>query len=269
MSKKTVLKLGLICAIGFGLWRLWENDAAINAVILFCTAGVVPGTNTVLTPEQVYIVLGTVLCASLMLIFAKEVKRDVRAIRTAWHHWRQKGGTLAAAEEVAQSIVADAEAAAEQAPIRLTPSRRSARTKKTTAAGLPVAAVAAAATSGRPAVVIPVQKGPGLWQRIWAAVRPRLIIALGATLEAVLKAADHTVVWASRRSLQAYGAAAQGWRWLEPRLRRFDALLERKLKANKDVAALLHFLGEAVKLANARMAELRARFTRIHRAPEE
>jgi hypothetical protein len=88
MSKRTLLKLGLISAIGFGLWRLWESDAVINAVILFSTAGVVPGTNIVLSPEQVYIVLGTILIVSILVIFHKEFKRDARAVRTAWRQLR-------------------------------------------------------------------------------------------------------------------------------------------------------------------------------------
>jgi hypothetical protein len=265
MSKKTLVRLGLVCAIGFGLWRLWENDAVINAVILFSTAGVVPGTDIVLTPEQVYIVLGAILLLSIFVIFAKEIKRDVRAVRAAWRHWRERGGGLAAAEAVTEEIVAEAEVEARNT------SRRSRKAAKLAVAQatLPVAAVAAAATGERPAVVIAVQQGPGRWQLLWRMVRPRLIIAVGATLEMIIKAADHSVVWASRATMLAYGKCVQAWLWVEPYLRRFDARIEHTLKGNKDIAAMLHLWSELLKLMNARIAELRARFTRIPRAPEE
>jgi hypothetical protein len=261
MSKRTLLKLGLISAIGFGLWRLWESDAVINAVILFSTAGVVPGTNIVLSPEQVYIVLGTILIVSILVIFHKEFKRDARAVRTAWRQWRTRGGSLAAAEVVTEGIVAEAEA-----EVQAKPSGVRARKKPEV---LPVAAVAAAVTGERPAVVIPVATGPSRMQLLWRMVRPRLIIALGVTLETIIKVADRSVVWTSRASMRVYGRCVRAWLWTEPHFRRFDAWLERTLKRNKDVAAMLHLWGEFLKLVNAHIAELRARLTRIPRAPEE
>jgi hypothetical protein len=184
-----------------------------------------------------------------MGIFAKEVVRDVRAVCRAWRHWRQKGGTRQAAEAVTLAIVAAATANATQAAS--------------------VQPKAASAASPVPVVIIPVPAGPSLSARMWRVVRPKLIIAVGATLEFLLKAADHAAVRASRASMQLYGKAVQVWLWAEPYLRRFDAWLEHSLKTNKDIAAVIHFWNELWKTAAARVAELRSRLARTPRSPEE
>ncbi|MET0779456.1 MAG: hypothetical protein ABWY71_01340 [Candidatus Saccharimonadales bacterium] len=253
MSKKTFLKLGLICAILYGLWRLWENDAAVNAFILFCTAGIVPGTNVELTPEQVYIVLGSILFVAIMLIFAKEVLRDIRAVRSAWRNWRQKAIMATGEHHIVEEVTA-------------------AHSVTVTGTDLQpqTAAFAERKPEGSaPVVVIALPRQPGIFARMWRATRPKLIIAVGATLETILKAADRTAVLASRGSLQLYRYGMQFWLWVEPYLRRFDKWLERTLKSNKDIAAFLHMWSEFLKSANVRLVELRARLARAPRSPEE
>jgi hypothetical protein len=254
MSKKTYLKLGLIFAIVYGLWRLWENDAAVNAFILFCTAGIVPGTGVELTPEQVYIVLGSILFVSIMLIFAKELARDMRAIRSAWRNWRQKA-IMATGEH---QIVEDAEIIHDVVTVAATDPQ-------------PQAVVAAKhePAESKPVVVIALPQQPGFFAKMWQATRPKLIIALGASLETLLKFADRTAVLGSRASMRAYGYGMQFWLWVEPYLRKFDKWLERTLKSNKDVAAVLHIWSEFLKTANVRLLELRMRMTRVPRTPDE
>ncbi|HEV7454049.1 MAG TPA: hypothetical protein VGO07_02205 [Candidatus Saccharimonadales bacterium] len=253
MSKKTFLKLGLLCAIVYGLWRVWENDAVVNAFILFCTAGIVPGTGVELTPEQVYIVLGSILFVAIMLIFAKEVRRDIRAVRSAWRNWRQKAIMATGEHRIIEEITA--------------------HTVTVTATGPQPQAMEAIMdkpAESKPVVVIVLPRQPGRFAKFWRAARPKLIIALGVTLETIIKAADRAAVLASRGSLQLYRYGMQAWLWMEPHLRQFDKWLERTLKSNKDIAALLHIWSDFLKSANARLVELRARLAaRIPRAPEE
>jgi hypothetical protein len=252
MSKKTFMKLGLICAIVYGLWSLWENDAAVNAFILFCTAGVVPGTGVELTPQQVYIVLGSILFIAIMLIFAKEVRRDIRAVRTAWRNWRQKAIMSTGEHQIVEEVTTHT--------VTITATDPQPQL---------AAIVEQKPEEARPVVVIALPHQPGLFARMWQSVRPKLIIATGATLEALLKAADRTAVLISRGSMRVYGYGVQAWLWVEPYLRRFDKWLERTLKSNKDIAAGLHLWSEFLKSANVRLVELRARLARIPRAPEE
>jgi len=78
-SSEVLVVIGLVA----GAWWLWHSDAALNALILFCTAGVVPITGKVLTPEQMYLVMGGVLLVSVCVIFSRRLVHDLRAIHHA------------------------------------------------------------------------------------------------------------------------------------------------------------------------------------------
>ncbi len=65
--------------IGFGILaiiaaiELLQTQAVLSAVLLFGAAGIVPGTDIVLSPEATMWSLGGVLMASILLIFHKEI----------------------------------------------------------------------------------------------------------------------------------------------------------------------------------------------------
>lgn len=65
--------------IGFGILaiiaaiELLQTQAVLSAILLFGAAGIVPGTDIVLSPEATMWSLGGVLVASILLIFHKEI----------------------------------------------------------------------------------------------------------------------------------------------------------------------------------------------------
>jgi hypothetical protein len=65
-----------------------QLPAVIDTLLLFAAAGVVPGTDISLSPDQTLVVLGVFLFVSSVLIFLTEVRRALRALRLfAVHAW--------------------------------------------------------------------------------------------------------------------------------------------------------------------------------------
>jgi len=89
-------------------------------------------------------------------------------------------------------------------------------------------------------------------------------ITLAATIAAkiISRMSRHAVAWVRRTSITLIIGVIHTWWRIEPHLRQFDRLLERKLKKNKDIAALLHLGSELVKLVQAWITELRGRINR-------
>ncbi|HSX17459.1 MAG TPA: hypothetical protein VLH86_05165 [Patescibacteria group bacterium] len=245
MSRKTIIKLGSVFAILYGLWKLWENDAAVNALVVFCTAGVVPFSHIVLTPDQVYFVLASIMFLAVVGIFWKQWFRAARTLRSLW----RKTAVEAIAD--ATPLVAASDASATAASV----AGPKTRARKRPAPKAPI--------------VITLAPQPGHLLRFWRAVRPRLLMAVGATLETVINSLQRMAVMLSRASLEAYRYSVRAWLTVEPYLRRFDKWLEHTLKSNKDMAAVLHVWSEFLKSANARILVLRAYFGRLPRTPEE
>lgn len=240
MSNKTVVQLGLFCATLVALKWLWENEAALNAIVLFGTAGVVPGTDIVLTPEQVYMVLGGVLFVSVVAIFWRNIVRTVRRSRTFWVASR---GSVPEEGEARESSAI--------VPSAATPAK------------LPD-------TQPKPVVVITIPAQPSPLVKAWRVVRPQLLIALAVFLKLCIKGLGRMSVAMRRLSLWLYRYGVRLWMWAEPRIRRFDKQIEITVKKNKDLAAALRICSTAVKVANERIAAFRARRdTRYSRAPEE
>jgi len=233
MRKKTIIQLGLFAAGLYGLWWLWENDAAINAVVVFSTAGVVPGTRIVLSPEQVYVVLGGILGVAIIGIFWKQWVRAARFTRQTWRTtWREQTTHQAQAEHMAEPQT--------NPPI---------------------------VETAKPVIIaVPVHSR---LTRTWQRMRPKVIIVVGTTLEVLVRILQRLAVTLSRLAFKIYEYGVRGWLRVEPYLRRFDAWLERTLKANKDIAAFLHVLRELTKAAQLHIAAWRARFGRPARTPEE
>ncbi len=232
MSK--VVKLLVVVGVGVGAWWLWQSDAAMNAVVLFCTAGVVPFSGTVLTPAQMYLFLGAVLLLAFGFVFSRRLVHDLRAVHRAVVYQRKQSPESLEATEDTPVIE-------------------------------PVAAPVVAAKEV-PVVEIIIPGEPGALVRAWRAVSPRIRPAIGLTL----RVSGKIMVRMSRRALRdgrsaiigIYCYSIETWNRLQPYLRRFDAWLERSLKKNKDIAALLHVAAESRKSAQLWLADTYARLQR-------
>jgi hypothetical protein len=62
------------------VWQLGRSDVVLNALFLFAAAGVVPGTNIVLQPNEVFWALGVLLGVAVLLIFATNLRRGLLAL---------------------------------------------------------------------------------------------------------------------------------------------------------------------------------------------
>jgi hypothetical protein len=62
------------------VWQLGRSDVVLNALFLFAAAGVVPGTDIVLQPNEVFWTLGTLLGVAVLLIFATNLRRGIIAL---------------------------------------------------------------------------------------------------------------------------------------------------------------------------------------------
>lgn len=65
-------KFLIVFALALGLWRVFELEPVQNAFFEFLAAGEIPGTNIVLAPDDVFVLLATLFSMTLLLIFRKE-----------------------------------------------------------------------------------------------------------------------------------------------------------------------------------------------------
>lgn len=247
MGKRTVIQLSLVSIAFGGLCWLWFNDAALNAVLTFATAGVVPGTDTVLTTEQTYWVLAGILVVSIGLTFHKALIRDVRAIGRLF---RRRAAT--SNEEL--TVV-------EQEPEMQPVPPQSVTLKAAPSHTLIEPVVAPDAT--------PQRVKPSWLIKQWRLVRPRLFVALGVSLTYAVRAVQVTARAGQEARLTLYGYGMRLWLQIEPYIRRFDSWLERTLKSNQDIAAVLHVGREIVKPIRTRVRQLRLRLMHTSRLPED
>jgi hypothetical protein len=235
------------------VWNLGQTYTVANSLFVFAAAGVIPGTNIALNPNQVLVCLASVLGASILLIFSTNIYRGLRRIVLY----------IKARPAVAVAI-ADAETEAELRPIlagvALAPvvsgptiaeevAKPKKKAKKTKAKAAPKPA---------PVIVIKQPKQPSKTllllhvasTLIGMLVRttsdgarkhfPRLAAAFARVGNSIKRVIGHELqLLATGLALCAVGIAraarATGrfiartsvnfWRWLEPRLRSFDAWL--------------------------------------------
>src|SRR2546421_1855774 len=62
------------------VWDLGQSYTVTNSLFVFAAAGVVPGTNIVLQPDQVLWLLGSVLALAVALIFGTNMARGLRGL---------------------------------------------------------------------------------------------------------------------------------------------------------------------------------------------
>jgi len=65
------------------IWSLGQTYTVTNSLFVFAAAGVIPGTNIALNPNQVLVLLASMLAASIFLIFGTNIYRGVRKLVTA------------------------------------------------------------------------------------------------------------------------------------------------------------------------------------------
>src|SRR5262245_36587180 len=74
------IKIILWASALVGVWELGRSDAATNALFLFATVGLIPGTDKTLAPQQVFVALGVFLVLMVLLIFSTNIVRGVRRL---------------------------------------------------------------------------------------------------------------------------------------------------------------------------------------------
>jgi len=220
---------GVVLAI-LVVWNLLQSPALWEALLLFGASGVVPGTDTTLSPGATLRVLGVVLGLSFVLIFHKELWRGVRRV------FGRRGRTTAVAPEDtgAASAPAAVSAATTAMPAPLDPLQ------------------VPAAPAPKPVVVIRVPGRKGKLAYWYHAVRPMVRPAL------------RSVVAKARQSMLFVAAqAVRAWRWLEPRLRQFDRWIEKQLKSNPRIRAMLQSGNDAGRSLRVRREQVRSYLAKV------
>jgi uncharacterized membrane protein len=231
MYKKTLILVVFGLAALVTVWDLLQIDAFDNAMLQFATAGVVPGTGVVLTPNQVYVVLGVVLLLAICLIFHKELVRDIRRVCAAFRR---------------PSPVMPAEASA-PAPIPVIQAK-----------------------APKPIVDIVIPGTPGLLMKSVWYIRPRIAAGSRITWVVTARETRQAAQWAAktarRYSIIAWRSAVRAWQWAERRIRECDRLVEQRIKRNKTAASLLEAGADIGKQIQAYIMEMR---NRVNRAVEK
>jgi hypothetical protein len=232
------LKVTIWAGIVFGAWKLLHAESFYNAILQFGAAGVVPGTDIILSPQQVMWVMAAFLWICAMLIFWREVKRELWRLRQAWHRRGHKTSIIAPVQEKVIAKPALVRVSTPKQPKKSTP----------------------------PAVIITIPRKPGRLLQAYRMLRPQIIVMstrarvwLYRTVRILLARTD---AYVRRAAAAVVHTVKLIWRWTEPRIRRLDRRIEMTLKRNKDIAAILHAGSESVRIANTWLSTARDRLNR-------
>ena len=248
-GQKTILWIAaLLC-----LWELLQKQTITDAIFNFFCAGVVPGTNIILSPDAVLRgVIGVVAFGVLLLMLRPVFRRRKR------HELSHvvAGGLLAMAvterapvdvQPPALEPVAGVEATP-AAPLTSTmvsvPRRRNGAPRKLRAPQLRLPRL--------PALPFAVIRNANLPLERWQHAAARMAAIAAAAAQATLRAARKSLRWfmanataaaadisivvqvtAERLGKYIVTQSVAFWRWLEPHLRRFDAWLEARVHATQ------------------------------------
>lgn len=212
-------------------WNLGQSYTVTNSLFLFAAAGVVPGTNIALGPDEVMLTLASVLTLAVLLIFWANIRRGlVRLFRRV--SVAEPVDTPAAQPVMAAAVVTpDATAVvAEEAPAKPVKAKRD--------APKPVVVIEPPKRPSKVLFLLRVAAGVvAMTVRSWfAKLRSRLqkySPKVAAFVQRAYLVAAQTVRRGSaiiRREFVGLAivtgrAAVRTWRWAEPYLRRFDAWL--------------------------------------------
>lgn len=255
---KASLKFGMFLAAVCGLWWLWENDAAMDALMSFIMAGVVPGSGKVLTPEQMYAIMGATLLLAIMIIFRSETNRAVR---------RRRRPVIEPIESIEMPEVVVKQPDPQPKPVIEPqpalvihiPGQRGAISRGLHAMR---SHLARSASSGRRAAAVNGNLVVAFSRVILVATynwQKDVRYTLGVLAK---KAVARLSVWLKLLRGLMVKLAITTWVFAEPKLYRFDKFIERKLKENKDTAAMLRASNEFTRNVGIRITDLRARLTR-------
>jgi hypothetical protein len=229
-----LLKTSFSIAAVVAILLFVQTSTALNALLLFAAAGIVPGTHITLTPDGTLWVLGSLMALSFLLIFSGNILRGLRAL------WRHKP-----AQDTPQVV------------------------KEHQPAPSPIAAVVSKIETPKPVVVITIPRQPG---RLAKAVRA-LAAGSTYILTVVAEQAPIIWRELLSRSQYAFGVMclyiAHGWRWLRPRLVQAKHAITAKLNQHQDISFVITFLRSCSKVLGSWYADIRTRssryLTKLHR----
>ncbi|HKU18546.1 MAG TPA: hypothetical protein VJP80_04695 [Candidatus Saccharimonadales bacterium] len=252
MKKIAVLFL-IWLAVLTAVWQVGLTPTVSNAFLQFYAAGVVPGTKIVLTPDQMFLLLGVTLALAAALIFLKEWRRLARALL------RPKAR---APEVVETSIPIESEVseAADRPVVIITIPKRPGLVSRALSQMSPEwqRTFQMALVHGR------ARRAQGMRRvRAVAAEMWRLVRVYGK------RAWRHAVVGLAAVAAYSLIGAEQLWRWCEPHCRRFDRYLNQRLHQNETTALLLAMGAQAGKLVRGWLAVCRNQYDRIFSSKSE
>jgi hypothetical protein len=266
------------------VWQLGRSDVVLNSLFLFAAAGVIPGTNVVLQPNEVFWTLGTLLGVAVLLIFATNLRRGIIAL------FRRQ----TALEQVQQPVMAEAIAPvavlpakkikAKKAPkpkivVVIKPVRRPSKLMMALrvlfgAAKLHVKQANEATAKHFPRVARAIGRA---WYDVRFAVqKAALALArVAATAWRQMQKAAFAAGRVLRRELIKLAiyvgrSAAHLWHWAEPHFRMFDYWLGVQYhtyldaaKHNETVKSVNHMVREIQKVIATARTEVRAALARV------
>lgn len=220
----SVIKTAVWILIIVELWLLLQVPAVGEEFFSFIVGGEVPGTNKILTLNEMILFLAGFFVLAVGVLFHREINLLVGAI---WRPHKQKAAPSAAQTSKPQ-------------------------------ASKPKPAKAARVKRRKPVVM------PALRKALPVLVDLKTIGLhwLRTGLARVQKAVRYGVVSGSHYAQIGWAAAVAYaktfWKWLQPRIKRFDRWLERKLHQNDKTASAFSFGNEMAKTVKAWVAYARA-----------
>ena len=239
------MKTGFSVAVIVTIVALLQTTAAMDALLLFAAAGIVPGTDIKLTPNATMYTLISMAAISILAIFSGNLFRMVRSMRQT-----RRAKIVAAQVEAVASQVALTQALA------VAPAAVEFQT-----APVPVlapAVVAPKAAKPKPIVIIKLPGSPG---RI---VRGMHLLRRAAIHTVAVSAQQIPVIQreAASRTRYAIGVAilylAYTWRWAKPRLIKLERRINARLNQHQDITFVINFLRAVSKIMTKWRREGRA-----------
>lgn len=260
--------------------ELGQTYTVTNSLFVFAAAGVIPGTNVTLNPDQVMLLLAAVLALAVVFIFGTNIVRGFRAI-AALLRWQKTGPEPAAAGTDIAAASAEAEALIDAAPMPLDVAQPEPQPvvvirgpKRPSRALLLLHVLGSLIGIGFAGVVSAARvHTPRLAAIISSAARGIAVVAVAVwqRLRTVAGRAAHELRWALiRATIVVCRAAISMWRWAEPYLRRFDVWLgvqyHRIMAAtrrNETYKLAANLAREAGRVVASVRGEVRSRFIRF------
>lgn len=222
---RITIKIAVVVLLIKELWLLLGIPSFTDAVMSFLTVGAIPGTDRTLTPDEIYKLIGVVGVLFIVLVFRKDVAR------LFWRKHAEEEQPVAV--PVPKPVVA---AMPLKHPLRDKTVKAQVKQPSRVLADLLnhkyVALIIRRATAFR---MVAVQK-IGEWyvramvftqaaaQRTWAWIK----IAALVTYRIILLITIITI-----------NLSIAAWHWAEPRIRKLDAIIEKKVHSNEYTSGVL------------------------------